>query len=139
MQWIKCYLHMQHFYSRHGLVCMLPVCRARMQNIELLRGTFLDAPGNYIPDCGCITLRQLAVQGLQDVMLPRDACCSDEAAVPFFLRDMLVAGIYIYAAEDGSEDAGKRKKPATGAALPLFHPRYVALTSTRPHAEPWLD
>ena len=103
IQWIKCYMHMDTYVGTTA-VCLLPVCSACVCDDHLLKGTFLNV---LAPNKGChgnqndmrmLSLMELHEKGVPKIISPfKRYCkgCKAESHVPFFLRCIKVAGIYI--------------------------------------------
>lgn len=90
VQWIKCYLDVPNCYQRHTCACLYPLCARRMRNLELLQGTFLN-----IPEQSSATMIAMEEEGIMNVIQPPCSSSLGTTKVPFFLRDTLVAGIYV--------------------------------------------
>jgi len=102
---------------------MLPLCGLRVGNLQLLKGTFLN-----MPEQSRTTLQQLERRGVLDsLVLPRrHGCiqCKTSRSVPYFLREMIVAGMYFC-----PDAESKKTKKAGGTVIMasvengLFHPK----------------
>lgn len=103
IRWIKCYMHTET-YAGKTTACLLPVCSACVCDDHLLKGTFLNV---LAPNKGChgdqsdmmmLSLMELHEKGVPNIISPfKRYCkgCKAKSHVPFFLRCIKVAGIYI--------------------------------------------
>jgi hypothetical protein len=158
MEWIMCFVHPERLlssstsYSNHSVQtkCLLPIRRKRIllsKDGTLLKGTYFVMPekkaavllpGSLSSSCllnHYTTVMHLMQHGLEGVLAPcrsgkagREEC---ESAVPYFLKDLAVAGIYFQglpaaaAAAQQPQQPGKRKRALSqqqSAQKQQFHP-----------------
>ena len=106
---------------------MFPMCALRFRNLELMKGTFLNVPVHV----NCMSMQNLAHQGMLDLVISgsTNGCaeCNSRSRVPFFLRDMDVAGIYICPDADvfvkTQHASSTIRMCEEDAEMTMFHPR----------------